>query len=84
MSKIEVHASIVTKVIVDSIDVLNQINIINPNDWIIKKDGKYIQMTEQSAGQRCFDVKVCEVSKEVYDAYKAKLILIKYLRKLKY
>lgn len=81
MSKrIEVYADIRQKVYVDPVQVLENINIIDEGDWIVKKDGKYIQMTEQSAGQHSFDTDVKEVTKEIYDLWKGQQNLINYLK----
>lgn len=65
---------------VNPLHVLEEINIINRGDWIIEKGGRYIQMTEVSAGQHSFDHKVGEVSKEVWELYKARELLINHLK----
>jgi hypothetical protein len=76
--KLKVNATINTEIFVDPIEVIKKISIIG-NDWIVEENGKYIRYTEQSAGTHSFDLKVGEVDKETYDAYKAKEILITYL-----
>lgn len=81
--KLVVYGNISQKVEVDPIDVLKSINVISPYSWIIEKDGKYIQMTEESAGQHSFEMEVGEVTKEIFDAFKAKQVLIDYLKKQK-
>lgn len=81
MKDVHVNATAILKVYVNPISVLQEINIIPRRDWIIQKDGKYIQMTEESAGQHSFDDEVGEVSKEMYDIWKARDLLIEYLEK---
>jgi len=81
MKKVTVYGTTRLHVEVDPISVLEQVHPIPPHDWIVEKDGKYIQMTEVSAGQHSFEQEVGEVTKEVYEVYKAKEILINFLRK---
>lgn len=79
----KVHASIYTVVDVDPLTVLENINIINSRDWLIEDKGKYIHMTEVSAGNSSWEKEVGPVSKEIWDAWIARETLINYLKKQK-
>lgn len=77
----EVFATTCMKVDIDPVSVIGKLGIIPSGDWIVVRGNKFIQMTEQSAGQHSFDYEVGEVSKEVFDAYNAQQTLIKFLEK---
>lgn len=77
---IKVFANVQLQAYVDPTDVLNDLRIIPKGDWIIEKNGKYIQMEEVPAVQHSFDSEVGEVTKEIYELYKAQKLLIEYLR----
>ncbi len=79
----EVNARIYQKVDIDPIDVLEKVNIIGADNWIVKEGKKYIEMTEHSAGSHSFDGQVGEVPKKIYDLYQAKQLLIDYLKEKK-
>ncbi len=68
---------------VDPIHVINEINIVDKGDWIVEKNGKYIQMSEQSAGTHSFDHEVKEVGVYTYELYKAKELLLNYLKAIR-
>jgi len=83
--KLQVYGTIQEKVEINPVDVLKQIHIIDSDNWIHEEntvDGiKYIEYREIYGGHRSFETKVREVSKEVYDLYMAKIMLINYLEK---
>lgn len=80
----KVYASIRQEVSIDPIDVLEKLDIIPYRDWIVKSSaGKYIHMTEQSAGSHSFDDAVGEVSQETYDLYMAQKLLVNHFKNKK-
>lgn len=80
MKAISVYGNSRVKVIVNPIDVLEEINIIPKDDWIVEKDGKYIQMTEEGSARNSVEKEVKPVSEEIYKLVQAKKLLIKYLK----
>lgn len=80
MKTVTVNGTFVHTVEVNPLDVLKKINPIPADDWIVEKDGKYIQMTEEDYGHHSHSEPVGEVSKEIYEVYMAKKTLIQYLK----
>ena len=77
----EIWADLRHKVEVDPIDVLEKIKeeeLGSNRDWVCKKENKYYQVTEESAGQHSFDTEE-EISKEKYDCIQSIDKIIKYL-----
>jgi len=81
-----VYAKFSQEVEVDPIDVLKKINIIPEGDWIRPEETKnglvYSHYEEVGAGSHSFERKVGEITKEKYDLYMAKIMLINHLEKL--
>ncbi len=83
---VRVYGTTTFEVSVDPVAVLEKIDVGIPHgDWVVEdktKDGKtvYMQMTEVSAGQHSFSHEAGIVSAAKYERYKAKELLIEYLK----
>lgn len=77
--KIKTQATAHHSVYVDPADVVEQINVGIPNkDWVVQKGDKYEVYTEGYRGATDY---VGETTKEVFDLYVAKELLLNHLRK---
>jgi hypothetical protein len=76
----EIFATLTQKVTIDPLEVIKQINVIPDGDFVkVDETGEPWIMEEVSAGQHSFDRKVRTMTKDEFEAYKAKETLIKFL-----
>ena len=79
----KINGKTTIKVDIDPLQVLENIHIIPEKNWIAKKGKKYIEMTEAHTSHS-FDIEVGEIDEEAYRMCEAKILLLNYLRKIKY